>query len=447
VAWVTERKDVLSVFFSLVSLAVFARFAAAYREHLERPTGERTGVRAVRWYLLLAAGYGLCLMSKPMTLPLPLLMLLVAAWPIPRERRPGLLRLAIALAPLLVLSAGAIFLYSNVDIAHAELEQVGLQSPFSVAEVIVTSLAAYPARLLFPANLQHIYAVHPGSAPAWQVAGSLLLLAAATTVSAACARRRPFLVVGWLWYLVSLLPVVVLFLSNAAADRFSYFPVIGITVMVVWSVGELADRRWPASWAIATTAAVIALALTTRAECRHWQNSLTLFSHLLELDPRNDLARRQLGIAQGAAGEPAKALESLRAVLASRPDVSLNHYNMGVVLEQLGRADEALGYYAEAARLAPNGIRALYNSGLIHLDRGNFDDGLASFLEAIRRSPRSAGSLHKVGSIKALQGQFGSAAEFYRRALEIDPGNPLFMDDLRLALAALENPRDLSGGD
>lgn len=422
VAWVTERKDVLSVFFSLLSLAAFARFAAAYRGYLEQRDNGRSGVRAVRWYLLLAAGYALCLMSKPMSLPLPLLMLLVAVWPIPRERRPGLLRLALALAPLLLLAAGALFLYSHGGVARAEIERIGLQPPFAAAEIIVTSFAAYPARLLYPVNLQHIYAVHPGSTPAWQVAGSLLLLVAMTLVSATGARRRPYLAVGWLWYLVSLLPVAALFQSEAAADRFSYFAVIGITVMVVWFIGESASGRWPAIRAIAATAAVVALVLTTRAECRYWRDSLTLFSRLVASDPGHNLARRQLGIALATAGDPASALEQFRVVLAARPDYSLNHYNIGVALEQLGREDEALSAYAVAAELAPTSSTALYNMGLIHLNRGELDAGLSCFLEAIRRNPRSAGSLRNVGYIKELQGQFDSASEYYRRALEIAPG-------------------------
>jgi len=441
VAWATERKDVLSVLFSLISLAIFARFAAVYREHLDRRSGERTGGRVILWYLLLAAGYALCLMSKPMTLPLPLVMLLVAVWPIPRERRPGLLRLALALVPLLVLSAGALFLYSQGGVAHSEIERIGIQSPFSAAALIVTSFAAYPARLLSPANLQHIYAVHPGSAPTWQVAGSLLLLAAATLVSAAGARRRPYLAVGWLWYLVSLLPVAALLQSEAAADRFSYFPVIGVTVMIVWGIGDFAVGRWVAIRAFAVTVAVVALVLTTRAECRYWQNSLKLFSHLVELDPRHNLARRQLAIALATAGEPAKALAQFQVVLAARPDFSLNYYNIGVVLEQLGRVDEALDYYATAARLAPRDTTALYNMGMIHINRGKLDDGLACFLEAISRNPRSAGALQKVGSIKELQGQFDSASEYYQRALEIEPGNPLFLKDLAAAMGDLQNLR------
>lgn len=480
VAWVAERKDVLSGLFSLASLAIFAQFAEAYRSHLERRGDGHTGGRALRWYLLLAAGYALCLMSKPMTLPLPLVMLLMAVWPIPRAHRPGLPRLALSLTPLLLLSGGAIFLYSSVNIASAELNQLLFKSPLAVAQSIVTALASYPARLFYPVNLQHLYAIHPGETPTWQIAGSLLLLCATTAAAAAGARRLPFLAVGWLWYLVSLLPVVPLFQSNAAADRFTYFPMIGVTVMIVWCVGEFAGGRWLAPRALVATAAVIALILTTRTECRFWKDSATLFSHQIELDPRHYFALRDLGIVLADAGEHDKALAKYQAAIDIQPNYPSVYNNMGVSLQALGRREEALVYFAEALRLDPSVVApaddkdkprlysdigvalqrqgrgeealpyyaealkldpslstALYNMGAIHLRQGNFDAAISCFLGTLKINPNDPASFYSLGYVSDKQGRLNDAADYYRRALEIDPVNARFMNDLGLVYLRL----------
>ncbi|MHB8834588.1 MAG: tetratricopeptide repeat protein [Candidatus Methylomirabilia bacterium] len=438
VAWVTERKDVLSAFFSLISLAIFARFAAAYREHLERRSDGPTGGRVIRWYLLLAAGYALCLMSKPMTLPLPLLMLLVAVWPIPRDRRPGLDRLALCLAPLLLLSASAIFLYTRVRIVSSELDRIGFQSLFSLAERLVMSLAVYPLRLLYPLRLQHIYAGHPDEVTLWKAAGSLLLLGAVTFVAKAGARRRPYLGVGWLWYIISIFPAATAFQTSAAADRFSYFPVIGLTVMIVWSIGEYAGRRWLAIRAAAATAAVIALALATRAECRYWKDSTTLFSHLLELDPNHDLAYCNLCSALFEAGEPAKALNSCQAALALRPDLPSHHYNVGTVLQRLDRLDEALRSYAEAIRLDPLNGLSHHGLGMILWSQGKIAEAEAEFREAIRLSPCSAPAHNSLGMVLWGEGRVDEAEAKFREAIRLNPGFASAHFNLGLVLGKAE---------
>jgi tetratricopeptide (TPR) repeat protein len=436
VAWVAERKDVLAAFFSLVSLAVFARFAAAYRASLESRGDRRAAGRAIGWYLLLAVGYALCLMSKPMTLPLPLVMLLVAVWPLRHEQRPGLLRMAVSLVPLLPLAACAIFLYTRVSIAGSELEQIGSRSALSIAGSIVTSLAAYPARLFWPVRLQHIYAVYSSSTPAWQVGASLFFLAAATA-GAARAPRRPYLAVGWLWYLVSLLPVVPLFHSNGAADRFSYFPMIGITVALVWCVSDLAGRRWLAARSIGLAAAVIALTLITRGECRFWKDSATLFTRLLELNPRHYIAHRNLGVAQAEAGQNDKALASFRAGIAINPNYASLYYNLGVLLQTLGRYDEALENYFEAAQRDPTPFESLYNMGEIYMRQGSTEAALESFIGALKLKPRDAPSLYSVGFIHAQRGELAAAADYYRRALEADPGRTLYLNCLGTVLLGL----------
>lgn len=437
VAWVAERKDVLSAFFSLLALAAFAQFAAAYKEHLETGTAGRTGGRVIRWYLLLAGGYALCLMSKPMALPLPVAMLLAAIWPIPRDRRPGLGRLALALAPLLLLSAAAVFLYTRVGHAGAELDLIGFQSPFALAGSVVSALAAYPTQLLFPVNLLHIYSVHPGEPSVRQLVGSLLLLGGFTAVATASARRRPYLMAGWLWYLISLLPVMALFQSNGAAGRFSYVPLLGVTVMLIWGLSELADERARITRAIATTVVTIALVFLTRAECRHWRNSVTLFSHLLELDPKHHIAHRNLGIALAEAGDYGKALEHFRAALAERPAYPSAYHNIGVAMQRLGRLDEAVRSYAEAVQLQPSYVWSLRNLAGIYLGRGEHEAALAAHLAILKTKPRDTGSLGAAGRIYGMQGRFELATDFLGRALEIDPNNPRLMNDLGVAAQSM----------
>jgi tetratricopeptide (TPR) repeat protein len=438
VAWVAERKDVLAGLFSLLSLAAFAKFAAAWREHLESGEG-RTVWRAVGWYLLLVLGYALCLMSKPMTLPLPLVMLVVSVWPIRRERRPGLLRLALSLAPLLLLAAGAVFLYTRVHIAGSEMKLIGSQPRLSVAAGIATALAAYPARLVWPVDLQHLYAVYTTTTPGWQVAASLAFIVAASA-TAAFARRRPYLAAGWLWYLVSLLPVVPLFQSNAAADRFSYFPMIGVTTALVWGIGDLAKGRWLSFRVTAMAAAAAALILTTRAECRYWKDSITLFSHLVELNPKHYLAYRNLGVAQAMARDSEKALASFRAGIAVNPNYPSLYHDLGVLLQVLGKLDEALLNYSEAAKLDPFSFDSLYDMGEIYMRQGNYDSALESFLGALRVKPRDPPTLYGIGFIHAQRGELDDAADFYGRALAADPERVLYMNCLGTVLLRQGRP-------
>jgi tetratricopeptide (TPR) repeat protein len=438
VAWVAERKDLLAGLFSLLSLAAFARFAASWQAWLGCRGDRRAGARALGWYLLLLSGYALCLMSKPMTLPLPLVMLLVAVWPIRRERRPDLRRLAAALAPLTLLAAGAVFLYGRVNIIGKELGGIGSQSALSVAESIVTALAAYPARLLWPFGMQHIYAVYTATTPAWQVVASLLALVAVT--AAAVLMRRPWLAVGWLWYLVSLLPVVPLFHSNGAADRFSYFPVIGLNVALVWLAVDLAGGRWRKVRVAAAAAVVIALTLITRSECRFWKDSATLFSHLIELNPRHYIAYRNLAVAQAEAGESEKALASFQRGIEVNPNYSSLHHNLGVLLETLGRQEEALPKYFKAVELDYHAFGSFFNIGVISMRLGNAEAALASFREALRINPRDAPTLYSIGFIHAQRKEFELAAGYYRRALDADPGSTLLMNCLGTALLQTGQP-------
>lgn len=433
VVWATGRKDVLSVLFSLVTLAIFARFAAVCREHLDLPRGERSGGRVVRWYLLLVAGYALCLMSKPMTLPLPLVLLLVAVWPIPRARRPGLGRLALCLAPLLLLSAGAVFLYSRVGVVSSEFGRIDVQQLSGLAARVITSLAAYPVRLLYPAGLQHFYAVHPDQVAAGKVAASFLLLGAVSVVAAVWARRRPSLVVGWSWYVVSILPASTAFLTSAAADRFSYFPMIGVTVMLVWAVCETAGRRLLVLRAAAAAGAVCALILATRAECRHWKDSRTLFSHLLELDPNHDTAHANLGAALLAAGAYPQALESFQAALAVRPDLAAYSIDVGAALERLGRLDDALRAFSEGVRLDPDDYRGHLGLGRALWGLGRLDEARAMYRESIRLNPRFGPAHYNLGLILGQQEQYEEALAQFREALRLNPKN----DEARSRIAAI----------
>jgi protein O-mannosyl-transferase len=318
VAWVAERKDVLSALFWILAMGAWARYA-------RQPSAGR--------YLLVALLMVLGLAAKPMVVTLPFALLLLDVWPLDRLHL-GWRRLILEKLPLLALSAASSLItlrYQQASLAPLDV------APWSLrAANALVAYAAYLGKLFLPRHLAVFYPI-PLSIPAWQAAGAALLLIAITALAVRRARREPWLLTGWLWFLGTLVPVIGLVQvgRQAMADRYLYIPSIGLFLAVVWSVAEL-GRRHRAVLATAAGAVLLALAVMTRVQIGYWSDSATLFRHALAATGDNYLAHIGLGKALMGERDCEGAAEQFRAALARYP--RLNEARAG--LEAVRRAAE-----------------------------------------------------------------------------------------------------------
>jgi hypothetical protein len=318
VAWVAERKDMLSALFWLLAMGAYERYA-------RRPSPGR--------YLLVALAMALGLAAKPMVVTLPFALLLLDVWPLERLQL-GWKRLIIEKLPLLALSAASSLItlrYQRTSLAPLDV----LPWSFRLAGAAV-SYAAYLGKLLLPRNLAVFYPV-PLEIPAWEILGAVTLLAAITAVSVWKARRAPWLLVGWLWFLGTLVPVIGLVQvgRQAMADRYTYLPSIGLFLAIVWGIWELAGER-RVLLATAAAAVIALLAVGTWRQANYWKDSDALYRHALAVTHGNYLAHLGLAKALAAERDWNGAAEQYRAALALRPGLVEARSGLEAALRVIG---------------------------------------------------------------------------------------------------------------
>jgi tetratricopeptide (TPR) repeat protein len=455
VAWVSERKDVLSAclwFLTTMAYVAYARGPSAWR------------------YALVVAGLALGLMAKPMLVTLPFTLLLLDYWPLGRLRDARAVRRAVVeKLPLLGLAAAV-----SVVTMLAQAGALRTLATYSLSVRIgnaVVSYATYLWKAVWPLRLGVLYP-HPGDSLSLAVvAGSAALLLAVTALAVVVRRSRPWVLVGWLWYLGTLVPVigVVQAGEQAMADRFTYVALVGVFVAMVWSLP---------SWRMIPAVAVIVLALLafqTRAQLAVWRDTVTLYEHALLLDERNSTAHANLGaelIERGEAGRakphlercieltgacpdglqnlativldegrPAEAIPLLERALALRPDFADAHYNLGNVYVRLGRDADAIQSFRTALRYNPDAYSAAFNLANTLTRLGALDDAIQAYQQALRIKPDLAGAANNLGSVYLRQGDFPAAARQYQEALRLDPSLEQARQGLEAARQAALTPR------
>ncbi|MBW2541032.1 MAG: tetratricopeptide repeat protein [Deltaproteobacteria bacterium] len=386
VAWVSERKDVLSTFFWMLTVGSYLRFVR---------------VPSARSYLPVGLFFALGLMAKPMLVTLPFSLLLLDFWPLRRieiERSSAaagtawrqLLTLVREKLPLFVLSgiASAIALWAQQGSgAVRSLDAWPLGIRIANAAVVYVE---YIAKMFWPTQLA-IYYPHPGFPPVWKLALSVAALVAISLFALRAASRRPALTVGWLWYLGTLLPVIGLVQigSQAMADRYTYVPLIGLFIALAWAIPESAVRGRQRQLALgAGAAAVLALfSLLTWQQVGYWRGGIRLFERALEVTQNNSLAHFSLGLALGHEGRFAEALTHHEAALRIDPNHEEALYEIGILFERLGRTEDAIRAYSEAIRMHPHHVRARNNLAAIFARAGRLDEAIFQLREALRVDP------------------------------------------------------------
>ncbi len=418
VAWAAERKDLLAGLFWMLALL-------AHAAHARRPS---TGRR-----VLVALALALGLLSKPMLVTLPLVLLLLDVWPLDRLRRQGAGAASLLLEKLPLL---ALALLSGVATLAAQRSGGAVQdlAGLPLAVRLANALSAYGVYLwqtIRPSGLAFYYP-HPWlvEREPWAALALPALLSAAVlaTVSVVAWRargRRPYLAVGWLWFLLTLLPVIgVMQVGNQAhADRYAYLPLVGVYIMAAWGLRELATARpalRPALVGISLLA-LAALAAATWTQQGYWRDSRTLFSRALEVTSGNYVAHNNLGNEALRGGDPASAAAHYRAALAIRPGLAEARNGLGAALARAGNHAGAIAEYREALRLRPDYVEARFNLGLNLEAAGDPDLARAEYERALELRPGLLEALLRLAALDANAGHARAAIERYRRALELRP--------------------------
>ena len=413
VAWVTERKDVLSTFFFMLTLSAYVRYAQKRDLALDpRPS--------TLDYSLALFFFSLGLMSKPMLVTLPFVLLLLDFWPLNRIRNSefgirNVTKLVLEKLPFFALSAASCVVTFLAQ-KHGEAVVATTVIPFAERlQNTIVSYWVYVEKMLWPSPLAAFYPYAPVMPDATAVATFLLVVISLAAFLA--PRQRPYLAVGWLWYLGTLVPVIGLVQvgAQAMADRYTYIPLVGLFIAITWLVAEV-TAPWRHQKAVLTVVSVVVLGICLRltaSQVRYWRDSETLARHALTVTAEN---------------EPMQLL-------------------LGSALIEHGKIEEAGQHFAEAYRISPESIPALVDLALALDSQGRFDEAVDMCREALKLQPRNFKIHYILANTLSQEGDFAGASAEYQATLQLDPTHSLAMNDLAWLLATAPDARFRNGAE
>ncbi|MCX6896337.1 MAG: tetratricopeptide repeat protein [Verrucomicrobia bacterium] len=444
VAWVTERKDVLSGLFFMLTLWAYARYAAA-----QRLPGQLKGGRPAAGFYLLALVFYTCgLLSKSMLVTLPFVLLLLDYWPLKRLpageaaaaglRRRAWLGLGLEKIPFLLLAAAASAVTVRTLQSAVNQSVQDLSVPWRMGNALL-AYTDYLRHIFYPVGLALIYP-HPGQhLPPGQVGLSAMGLLLISAGCLAGRRKHPYLLVGWLWYLGMLVPVIdgLQAGNQARADRYTYLPQIGLNILLAWGVVSLGAswRNRRAGLGIAAAAVLGSLLVAAHIQVGYWKNSASLWRRSLACTPENSLAENNLGVTLAGQGESAEAIRHYARALQIKPDYAEAHNNWGITLHHLGRLPEAVQHYERAIQLKPDYAEAHCQLGNVLADQGKSPDAIQHYERAIALWPDYAEAHYNLGCALDRQGKLPEAMQRYEQAVRLKPGHAEAHHNLGNALA------------
>ena len=472
VAWVSERKDVLSGFFWILTMGAYARY-------VEHPT--------IRRYLLVLVSFGMGLLSKPMVVTLPFVLLLLDYWPLRRltDTRTALdrwsrrykasvrtvaMRLAVEKLPLFLMAAvsSVVTLVAQKEVGAVwSIEKMPIGTRLANAFV---SYIEYIEKTLWPVDLGVLYP-HAGMPPAWKISVAILLLVSLSVLAVRKARELPFLLVGWFWYLGTLVPVIGLVQvgSQSMADRYTYIPLVGLFIALAWGAERIVAGQpgWKSPVVVFSLVTLSGLLVLARSQVETWKNSVTLFEQALAVTEFNPLAHHNigaffldqndcqkavphflkaiqvkenyaypyhgLGVCASRETPPTGAMYLFRKALEIDPRLTRALIDRGVFFMKQGKLDEALEDFQQALRVNSDHEGAHTNMGLIFVQKGKLGDAEAHLREALRVNPRKAEALNNLGLVRMAQGRTEEAIASFMKARELMPGNAAIETNLRIA--------------
>jgi tetratricopeptide (TPR) repeat protein len=424
VAWVAERKDVLSSFFGLLALLFYARYAAGKNRQQIPSSGSLPSVCCSLFFSLLFFGFSL--MSKPMLVTLPFALLLLDFWPLQRLNASSLKRLLIEKIPFFLLSAAAsvvTFIVQQKGGAVSTLATVPLAQR---VENTFVSYTRYLAKIFWPVNLATPYPP-PRYWPELLVIFSIALFAVLCLAAVMLRKKSPFVFTGWFWFVGMLVPVIGLVQvgSAAMADRYAYLPLMGILLIAVWGAGEVCAKfRLPQN-GILLIALFFILACAARAgnQVRLWKDDPALFGHALAVTKNNYVASLDLGFWYAKNGQVGKSLECYGDAVRLNPDNATALYDAADAFAKLGHWDEAIQDYRRSLQIAPNQSDVLNNLGFALAQNKQLPEAAACFETVLKLQPGSADAHNNLATILFIQGKLPDAAIHFYAAFQLAPDN------------------------
>ena len=418
VAWVAERKDLLCAFFWMLSVW-------AYLRYIIKPTIVR--------YILLIILFICGLMSKPMIVTLPFTLLLIDFWPLSRltssaHKKPAsycqtfisLVREKIPLFALSAISSIITVIVQQHGKSIASLDFFPLS--MRIANALISYLK-YIEKMIWPVNLAVFYPYQKWPTAEVVAAGSLLLFMTAFVIWA--SRRRPYLATGWLWYLGTLVPAIGLVQAGlqSMADRYTYIPLIGLFIIVVWGISDISSRwrKQNILLPLLSSIIVISLMICTYFQVHHWKNSITLFTHALNVTSDNYIALGNMGQVLDMQGQFDAAIPYYYKALEINPNYVDARNNIGVALARKGDVKNAINHYYRALQINPANAKAHNNLGAALSCQGNDKLSIYHYNEALRINSDYAGAYYNLGKIFANQGKTENAILHFQKALQKDP--------------------------
>ena len=426
VAWVAERKDVLSTFFMMLTVWAYILYVKK---------------REVRRYLLVVLFFVLGLMSKPMLVTLPFILLMLDFWPLGRlchihetrnvvtdqhtDERLGIFRLLWEKVPFFALTVVSSIVTFIVQERGGAMKVL---NPYSLQTRIINAFVAYIeyiVNMIWPVELAVLYP-HPGnSLPLWKGVVAGLALVLITILVIRKAREIPYLAVGWLWYVVTLIPVIgiVQVGSQAMADRYTYITLIGLFVIIAWSANDLLSKWLRRKIWLGTLAAIIlpVLIVLTWKQVQYWENNITLYEYTLKHTSNNVIIHNNLGTALYKQDRTEEAVEHYLQALQLKPDHAKAHNNLGLAYGDSGMHEEAIKAYKRTIRIDPDFAKAHYNLGNAYYDLGMHKVAIESYKQTVRIDPDYAKAHNNLGLVYGKSGKLKEAIEAFKQAIRIDP--------------------------
>jgi tetratricopeptide (TPR) repeat protein len=438
VAWIAERKDVLSALFFMLTLLAYLRYTRA---------------PSIGRYLTVAIVFALGLMSKPMLVTLPFVLLLLDYWPLGRFKAHKsntdrqMVRLILEKIPLIVLSA-----ISSLATFLAQRGAIGWTEQLPMSERVTNALVAYVVyiqQMFWPTGLAVFYPHPENRVPVWEISLALIILVGITAAAFVFRKKAPYFVTGWLWYLGMLVPVIgVLQVGwQGHADRYTYLPQLGLYIAVTWAITDL-TRSWRFQRVgLGAAAVLIAGALSWRAwlQTSYWRDSETLFTHALAVTSNNDVALNNLGIIFLDKGQLDDAISKLQAAIDLRPENAPAHDNLAKALLKKGQVAEAMVHYRKFLELEPASVEARNTLGTVLIQQGHVREAVEQWQEALATQPENGNAASNLAWVFATCPEDSirdgtRATELGERALRIS-GGKIPMIYKVLAAAYAENGR------